>query len=208
MTEDDRPLRRDAQRNRERILVAAAELVAARGITVSYDDIADAAGVGVGTVYRHFPSRDDLLAALFRGHIDHVVELAELASAHADPVVGLHEFLNRMLERQAGHRGLADVMRGGRHPSLVRAANDRVTPVVTDLLARARGTGGLGADVVPGDLVLIEFMVTAIMDASGPQDPQLWRRALGLLIAGLGVRQPLPEPVPDANVIDRLYTGA
>ena len=204
---NDRPLRRDAQRNRDRLLTAAADLVSARGLGVSYDDIADAAGVGVGTVYRHFPHRDDLLAALFRGHLDEVVAAADRAAASSDPVAGLHEFLTVLLERQAAHRGLAELLRGGGDPALVQEANDRVTPLITALLERARRTGHVGPDVVPGDLVLVEFMVTAVMDASGPKDPELWRRALALLIAGLGVARALPAPIPDAATIDRLYLG-
>lgn len=207
MSDGNRPLRRDALRNRERLLAAAAELVSSRGIGVSYDDIADAAGVGVGTAYRHFPHKDDLLAALFRGHLDEVVGSAERAAAGGDPVAGLRDFLTDLLERQAAHRGLADVLRGSGHPALVQEASTRVTPVVAALLDRARRTGGVGPDVVPGDLVLVEFMVTAVMDASGPRDPELWRRALALLLAGLGVRDELPAPVPDAETIDRLYTG-
>lgn len=207
MTVDDRPARRDVQRNRAKLLAAAYDLFAARGTGVGHDEIAAAAGVGVGTAYRHFPRKEDLLEAVFHDHLDQVVLLAEHARDQDDPVAGLHGFLNAMLERQAAHRGLADVLRGRRHPALVREASARVTPVVGELVARAQQAGGVGPDVVPGDLVLVEFMVAAVMDASGPRDADLWRRGLGLLLAGLGVPRPLPRPVPDAAVIDRLYSG-
>jgi AcrR family transcriptional regulator len=202
------PRRRDAARNRSRLLEAARELMAVRGAGVGHEEIATAAGLGVGTAYRHFPRRQDLLEALFREHIEDVAQLAEQARAHEDPLAGLRHFLTALLERQAAHRGLADVLRGGGHPGLVREASARVTPAVAGLLARARDDGAVGPDVVPGDLVLVEFMVTAVMDASSREDPDLWRRALALLLVALTSPARLPGPVPDGEVVDRLYGGA
>jgi AcrR family transcriptional regulator len=90
-----RPLRRDAERNRQRILKAAAEVFAERGLEVSLDEVARHAGVGVGTVYRRFPTKDDLIEALFMDRIDEVATLAEQAAQDPDPWAGLVSFMMR-----------------------------------------------------------------------------------------------------------------
>src|ERR1700730_5924231 len=89
----DRPLRRDAERNRQRILAAAAEVFTERGLDATLDDVARAAGVGVGTVYRRFPDKDSLVSELFRDRIDALVTVAEEACESADPWRGLVDFL-------------------------------------------------------------------------------------------------------------------
>src|SRR5215217_6312007 len=104
------PLRADAERNRERILAAAAELYAERGLDVSLDDIAAAAGVGVGTVYRRFPDKDALIDALFEDKIDRAVELASNALEIEDPWEGLVTFMRGMCRMQAQDRGFRDAL--------------------------------------------------------------------------------------------------
>src|SRR5436305_10369575 len=88
-----RPLRRDAERNRQRILRAAAEVFTTRGLQVSLDDVAQHAGVGVGTVYRRFPDKESLVEALFEERIQAMVALAEKALAEPDSWTGLVTFL-------------------------------------------------------------------------------------------------------------------
>src|ERR1043166_6338645 len=89
VTSDSRPLRVDAARNRERILAAASEVFADRGLDVSLDDIARHAGVGVGTVYRRFPTKEALIEALFDSHLAQLEALAENAVSYADSWDGL-----------------------------------------------------------------------------------------------------------------------
>ena len=89
----DQPLRRDAERNRQLLLSTAGELMAHRGLDVSYEEIARAAGTGTGTVYRRFPTRDDLVDAVFGDHIDTVCAMAEEAARQEDPWLGLATFL-------------------------------------------------------------------------------------------------------------------
>src|SRR5688500_1594373 len=101
-----RPLRADAERNRARILAAAAEVFAERGLDVSLDDIAAHAGVGVGTVYRRFPDKDALIDALFEDKIDRVVALADDALEIEDPWEGFTTFMRGMCRMPAGGRRL------------------------------------------------------------------------------------------------------
>ena len=98
-----RPLRRDAERNRVRILKAAAEVFNERGLEVSLDEVARHAGVGVGTVYRRFPSKEELVEALFMERIDSIAALAEAAGEAADPWTGLVSFMEQMAEMLAEH---------------------------------------------------------------------------------------------------------
>src|SRR3974377_1979810 len=105
-TAAERPLRKDAERNRRRILDAAAELFMERGLGVTLNDIAHHADVGVGTVYRRFPDKDVLTDAFFEEKIGEIVALAEAALTDPDPWRGLTSFLERGLELQARDKGL------------------------------------------------------------------------------------------------------
>src|SRR3954452_25583966 len=105
-----RPLRADAERNRTRLLDAARELFAERGLDVSMDEIAHHAGVGVGTAYRRFGSRDELIGALFEARMEEYVALAEDALREPDAWVALTGFLERSLAMQAADRGLKDLV--------------------------------------------------------------------------------------------------
>ncbi len=199
------PLRRDAERNRQLLLRTAYELMAVHGLDVPYEDIARAAGTGMGTVYRRFPQRQDLLDALFGEHIDTVIGLAEQAARDEDAWAGLARFLERQLEIEAGSRGLGELLRGrNRATELVRQAHDRMTPLIADLIARAVRAGQLPAGATPADFVAVHVMVGSVMDASRDFAPGLWRRALTVALAGLRHADLSGEPPPE-TVIDRLY---
>lgn len=208
MLEAERPLRRDAERNRQLLLATARALIAECGLDVGHEDIARAAGVGKGTVYRRFPDKQDLIDALFDEHIDAVVTLAEDARKASDPWEGLRRFMEGNLEMQARDRGLRELLRGSRQGSqLVRRARERITPAVGELVTRAQAAGALTENIAPGDFVLVELMVTGVMDAARSFDPDLWRRALAVALAGLCDGQALPGAPPDAEAIDRLHGG-
>src|SRR5690349_7732936 len=102
----ERPLRADAERNRQRLLVAATELFAERGVDVTLDDVARHAGVGVGTAYRRFANKEELIDALFEQRIDDVAALAAEALEHPDPWNGFATFLERAAEHHTANRGL------------------------------------------------------------------------------------------------------
>jgi AcrR family transcriptional regulator len=203
-----RPLRRDAERNRQLVLATARELVAERGLDVTHEDIARAAGVGMGTVYRRFPERQDLFNALFDAHIDAVVALAEDAREAADAWEGLQGFMERTLEMQAQDRGLSELLRGSSQDTqLARRARTRISPVVAELVERAQAAGQLAPGVAPGDFVLAQIMVTGVLERSRSSDLDLWRRALAMVLAGLRAQPVLPGSAPDAEAIDRLQQG-
>src|SRR5205085_4050006 len=107
-----KPLRKDAARNRQRILDAAYELFAARGLSATLNDIAHYAGFGVGTVYRHFPDREQLIDGLFEQRIDEVAALLQEALEDPDPWRGLTTFLERNLALQSQDRGLRELILG------------------------------------------------------------------------------------------------
>src|SRR5499426_2539721 len=110
-----RPLRRDAERNRQRILRAASEVFTTRGVEATLDDVAHHAGVGVGTVYRRFPDKEALIEALFEERLDTMVGLAEEGSANPDPWAGLVFFLEQAGGLLAGDRGLRQIVMFASH---------------------------------------------------------------------------------------------
>jgi AcrR family transcriptional regulator len=195
-----RPLRADAERNRARILAAASEVFAERGLDVSLDDIAAHAGVGVGTVYRRFPDKDALIDALFEDKIDRAVALADESLEIEDPWEGFTTFMRGMCRMQAHDRGFKDalLLRGpGRER--VAAARERIAPRAMELLARAQEAGAVRADLGPFDVPMINLCVGLIADRTRDIAPDYWERILTILIDGIsaqGRSTPMPaEPL-------------
>jgi AcrR family transcriptional regulator len=205
-----RPLRRDAERNRRRILDAARELVAEVGLDISHDDIARAAEVGVGTVYRRFPDKQELLDELFDERVDQIIELVDAALEIEDPWQGLCAFVAGNLELQAGDQGLKELMLGnGRAGELAQRAQRRIGPAVRELVRRAHASGQLRPDVGVEDFPLIQMMIGAVMEDARHIDPDLWRRALALVLDGYraGARpEPLPGSVPTPEDIEQVLS--
>jgi AcrR family transcriptional regulator len=197
----DRPLRKDAERNRQRILDAAAELFAQRGLGVTLNEIAHHAGVGVGTVYRRFRHRDEIVVALFEQRMRDYAALAEEAGADPDPWNGLVTFLERSLAMQAADRGLKALLVGHSHadPRVARV-RERVLPVIERLVARAHAAGALRPDVGALDLPMVSLMIGQVTDFSEDVAPGLWRRYLALLLDALRSERttlPLAPLAPD-----------
>jgi len=191
----ERPLRRDAERNRLRILQAAREVFADRGLDASLDQIAAHAGVGVGTVYRRFPDKDALIDALFEERIDEVAAAAQRALSAPDPWEGLVGYLQHANALRARDRGLRQALLSrGAHRT--ERARGKVTPIATELLARAQQAGSLRADFDLFDLPLIDLMVSAIADLTREVSPELWQRALTIIIDGLATTRQTPTPLP------------
>ncbi len=191
-----RPLRRDAERNRALILDAAREVFAAQGLDAGFDEIARAAGVGVGTVYRRFPERGDLVEALFEQEVDAVVERAEQSAADPDAWRGLRDFLRWGVEAQAADRGLAQVLAAaGRGHERVAAGRQRLRPAVQALVERAQRAGVLRDDVTELDIGIAVAMLSQI---GGPQRAELRERYLVLVLDGLAVQRAAPSPLPAA----------
>jgi AcrR family transcriptional regulator len=208
-TADGEPrLRRDAERNRRRILAAAAEAFAEGGLAVTMDEIARRAGVGVGTVYRRFPDKELLIEALFEQRIDELVVLAEAAREDPDPWHGLVHFLETALALQAADRGLKEVVLSAAHGhERVARARARIAPVVDELIDRAQAAGELRPDVAGPDLALVQLMLGAVVDQTRDVAPDTWRRFLAIVLDGLRSRREAPSPLPagplDARRLDR-----
>lgn len=192
----DRPLRRDAERNRQRILEAATEAFAENGLAVTLDEIARRAGVGVGTIYRRFPDKEQLIDALFEERIGEVVAVAEAALHNPDAWAGLVSFLDGAAELHASDRGLKEVTLSGEHGlERVHRARQLMFPLVTRLVARAQEQGSLRADVEPTDLPIMLMMLGALSECTREVDPEVWRRYLGILTDGLRTRRDEPGPL-------------
>lgn len=188
-----RPLRSDASRNQARVLDAARELLAERGLDVTMDEIARRAGVGVGTAYRRFGSRDELLDALFEERTSAYFELAEQALALPDPWDGLATFLERSAELQARDRGLHDLLRGDpRTAERVRAIREAILPLVERVVERARATGDVRPDLDARDVPLLGLMLSQVVEVGREVSPDLWRRYLTLLLDGVRSRRDGP----------------
>jgi AcrR family transcriptional regulator len=208
----ERPLRRDAERNRERILAAAADLFTERGLDATLDDVARAAGVGIGTVYRRFPDKETLVSELFRERIDALVTVAEQACAVPDPWQGLVTFIEFVASAMAGDSGLRQLMMFGTYDrDQVCYARDRMRPVITRLVERAQASGDLRPDFSATDVKMIAFMLGSIAEYAASVAPEIWRRYLAMLIDGLrpardGITE-LPVPAPSVTDLARLMTA-
>jgi AcrR family transcriptional regulator len=199
-----RLLRADAERNRQRILAAAAELFTERGLEPSLDDVARHAGVGVGTVYRRFPDKASLADALFDKRIDALVALAEEAQAEPDAWAALVSFLERSGEMLVSNRGLRQIlMFAAEGHDRGICARDRMRPAIERLIERAQADGQVRADLRPTDVPMIEFMVAAAAEYAWQVRPTVWRRYLALILDALrpasASGRPLPEPELSAD---------
>jgi AcrR family transcriptional regulator len=191
------PLRADAERNRQRILTAARELFAERGLDVTLDAIAEHAGLGVGTVYRRFANREELVEALFEDRVSDLVRVAEQALEIADPWEGLVFLMESILSEESGDRGLREVMLNSA-PSRdrIERARQRLEPTALKVVRNAQDAGALRADVGDTDMAMISVMLGAVADASRGVNPQLWRRYLHLILDGLRVQREEPSALP------------
>lgn len=186
MNVTERPLRADAERNRRLLLDAGRELFAQRGLQVTLDDIARHAGLGVGTAYRRFGSREALIEALFDERVGDIVALAKKGLEAEDAWEGLAGFLESSVALQAADRGLKELLLGtaeGRER--VAAIRKQMQPLGTKLVRRAQEAGSLRPDFAPQDIPLLQIALGAIIDASQTIQPDLWRRYLALILDGM-----------------------
>ena len=187
-------MRRDARENRERITRAARAVFAARGLGATLHDIADQAGVGVGTVYRHFPGKDHVVATVFDEEVDRVVGLAERALAHPQPWEGFAQFFLDVAAELTADRGLQEVMLDA-DGAAESSAQARLAPLVDAVIARAQDSGELRADVDASDFPQIARMLCAVGNVARDRQPQLWRRYAMLVLDGLSTRPTAPRPL-------------
>ena len=180
----DRPVRADAQRNLEALLKAAMAVFASSGVEAPVREIAQKAGVGVGTLYRHFPQRSDLVAAVFRQEVDACADAAPvLAAAHA-PGEALSRWMQRYVDFIVAKRGLAAALHSG-NPAfdpLPAYFDKRLRPTLQGLLEAAAAAGEMRADIEPKDLLRAVASLCS-PDADGGSTQA--RRMVGLLVDGL-----------------------
>ena len=192
-----RPLRADAERNRLRIVDAAKTLFAERGVDVAVEDIAAAAGVGIGTFYRRFPDRESLVEAVFESKLEHVIDAARDALEIEDPWEAFRTYVLTVARMHARDRGLKDVLLcSDRGRERVAGFRERIQPLAAQLLERAKAAGALREDVSAYDIPMIHQAVSAIANLTRDVSPDYFERTLTLLIDGLASERASTTAMP------------
>jgi AcrR family transcriptional regulator len=168
-----------------------------RGLEVSLDEIARHAGVGVGTVYRRFRTKEELVEALFMDRLDTIAAIADDALNKPDPWDGLVSFMERLAEIMAGDLGLRQILMFATYGrDLVTIARQRNAPLVERLVERAQAAGQLRADLRQTDIIFIVFMLTDATQLANGVNPAIWRRYLTLILDGMRPARDGATPLP------------
>src|ERR1700682_6025772 len=186
--ETERQLRADARRNRERILASARAAFAESGADAQIDDVARHAGVGVGTVYRHFPTKQALLTELVRQTFRLFTGRArEALEAGGEPFALIEGLLRRIAETAAGDAGVQYALANsdGQAWTEAQAEQDELIAVIAELIERARRAGTIRPDIEATD---IGMLICGVVSAMGPRPGFDWRRHLDLVIDTLRAR--------------------
>jgi AcrR family transcriptional regulator len=173
-----RPVRADAQRNLDALLQAAKVVFATSGVDAPVREIAEQAGVGVGTLYRHFPQRSDLVVAVFKREVDACAEAAAVLAAAHPPVEALAKWLERFTDFIATKRGLAPALHSGNPAFTPLPGGQKLVPALRGLLDAAAAAGEIRADVDAGNLL----NAVANLSHGGPEQA---RPMVALLVDGL-----------------------
>jgi AcrR family transcriptional regulator len=197
-TADGKPsLRADARRNREAVIAAARERFGECGLECQMEDIARTAGVGVGTVYRHFPTKDDLFAALVSDRFGRLAERAEEALAQEDPWEAFCDLMRHSAELQVRDRALSEFL--GSQPQLAQheAVQSGLADLTAQLIAKAQRAGAMRRDAVIEDVPTLICGLGAVTAGAAGNMPELnWERYVEIMLDGLrapGVNK-LPPP--------------
>jgi len=177
--------RADAERNRRRILDAASRVFAQRGPTATLGDVSQAAGVGIGTVYRKFRDKQALLDALFEDKIGGIMKVLDDAAELSDPGQAFRTYLFGMIELHARDRSLATVLFGPeRYDRFPMHLSDRLASSADRFIANAVAAGELRSGFSRQDTIALAAMVSTIALAARATDPELWRRYACMVIDG------------------------
>jgi AcrR family transcriptional regulator len=194
---DTRALRSDARRNRERLVRSARELFATEGVEIPVEEITRHAGVGMGTLYRHFPTKEDLIDAVLEDAFGELVTAAEQAVADEDAWAGFTRFLERALAQHAANRGLKDMLATRAHGRRrADAMRNRIRPLLRRMIKRAHEQGTLRCDFTAEDLPLVFWTAGRVIESTTAVAPEYWRRYFGLLLDGLRASSATPLPAP------------
>jgi AcrR family transcriptional regulator len=183
-----RPLRRDAAENRERLLAAARQVFDAQGLNAGVEEVARVAGVGMGTLYRRFPTKDALIEALVHEVLTNIIRLAVEAGSRPDGS-GLEYFLQAASAHQAEHRGCLPRLWWHTDDEMVRQARG----LIAGLLADAKRHFRVRQDLTSTDLTMVLWSTRGVIETTHSVAPEAWRRHLDLLLAGM---RPSPEALP------------
>jgi AcrR family transcriptional regulator len=179
-----RPLRADAARNRARILSVADELFAAGGPSVSTEEVASAAGVGIGTVFRHFPTKEDLLAAVLRARLEALAAQAEAAAGAADPGTAFGTIFASSVERSPAKLTLA---RAAGDRAAIADVGERLRAALAVLLRRGQESGQLRRDVTVEDVIALLAGASRAWEQAG-DDPARRARTVTVILDGLATK--------------------
>jgi AcrR family transcriptional regulator len=202
-------LRADAARNRRLIVAAARDVLGERGLDAPLDEIARRAGVGNATLYRRFPTRRDLVAAVFADTLAEVVAAAARAVAAPDPWLAFAGHITFLCELQAGSRALADLLTARIEPAPeLEELRTRAYDGLDRIIGRAQRAGGLRADFRHEDVVLILMANAGLLARAEEAAPGAWRRQLGFVLDGLRAAAATPTaPSPGSDAVLRAMTA-
>ncbi|MTD59589.1 TetR/AcrR family transcriptional regulator [Amycolatopsis pithecellobii] len=197
------PRRADAEQNRQRVLHAAASLYAARGLTVSLNEIAKAAGVGLATLQRNFPHREDLVVAVFTTQVSAYADAAEKALENPDPWAGFQEFVETVFAMQCEDHGFAAVLTAALSPSTeLHQARLRAYRGFSKLARRAKNAGVLRPDFSPTDLPLFLLANAGVVGGTGTTATKASRRLAAFLLQSCRAEgQPRLPPAPPPSLL-------
>ncbi|WAZ27182.1 TetR/AcrR family transcriptional regulator [Streptomyces cinnabarinus] len=179
-------MRADARRNYERLLTEARTAFAQHGADASLEDVARRAGVGIGTLYRHFPHRDALLSAVFEDAVNDLLARARELRQAPEPCTALVTWLREMVEHASEYRGLSRALMSVTNDdtSALARCSDPIREAGAELLTRAQQAGKVREDVAIGDLLQLTHAIALAAEAT-PGDPTLADRLLMLTLGGL-----------------------
>lgn len=201
--ERSRPLRADAERNRERIVAAASDLFAHRGLTVPLEEVARVAEVGVATLYRRFPTRTDLAVAVFERNMAAYTDVVDRALANPSAAAGFRDLIIDLCALQAADPGRRALLTTAfPASSLIEQTVSDAVEKVRDLVEHAHREGALRAGVGVGDVVVMLLANAGVLEATHAHAPEAWRRFAALMLDALctGPDTPLPEPTPPEDL--------
>ncbi|MBI3216940.1 MAG: TetR/AcrR family transcriptional regulator [Mycobacterium sp.] len=197
MTSTDRPIRADAARNRALLLSAAEDEFRQRGPSASVADIARRAGVAKGTVFRHFPTKEDLIAAIVCEHIAVLAEAARRLADSPDAGAALLEFLTLAADQRQRH-DLTFLQSATSGDPRVAEVRDALHANLETLVDRSRRSGAIRADITEADVYLMMCAPIHIVENLAAPEPLLWQRYVAIIFDGLRAdgAHPLPRPAP------------
>ncbi|MET9760409.1 helix-turn-helix domain-containing protein [Streptomyces sp. NPDC006372] len=211
MNSQAQPLRSDAERNRARIIAAARTVFGRDGLNASMASVAREAGVGIATMFRRFPTKEDLVAAVFADRMDAYARATAEALADPDPWRGFTGYIETVCAMQAADRGFADILTMT-FPAAeaLEARRAEAYSGFLDLIARAQDSGHLRDDFTSRDLVLLLMANAGVVNATGDAAPDAWRRLVAWMIQSFRApaRGPLPDPPEDAALYQAMLRAS